>query len=165
MIGIIEVPTPKNVQIDSFPWDDKFYGRFIPSLSTIAHPLDRFLYKFILGDCNKEYKHTFEALKAKMASTKVLVHYDHYVVPLHMGWWQCYHIHVMVGQKDQLHMPLGPSARYSRTMPKLRKRVWLKFLGSQNFINIYSRSLTMVTTFIDSFGSKKNLTLIAAALL
>ena len=90
--AIVEAPSPKNVhKVRAFLGTVNYYGRFISRLSTIAHPLDRLLCKSICWDWNKECKHAFEVLKAKMASTKVMAHYDH------MGWGQCCHIHIIWG--------------------------------------------------------------------
>ena len=63
--AIVEAPTPNNVhQVRAFLGMINYYGRFIPRLSTIAHPLSRSLCKLIPWNWNKEYKQAFEVLKA-----------------------------------------------------------------------------------------------------
>jgi len=53
--AIVEAPTPENVQeLRAFLGLVNYYGRFVPQLSTVAHPLHRLLGKRVPWEWNKE---------------------------------------------------------------------------------------------------------------
>ena len=75
--ALLDAPAPTNVgQLGSFLGMINYYGRFIPNLSTLAAPLHRLRQKNVPWKWGTEEKVAFEQLKAALASTKVLVHYD-----------------------------------------------------------------------------------------
>ena len=75
--AVVEPPRPQKVQeLRAFLGLVNYYGKFIPRLSTIAHPLNRLLGKKVPWKWDSECQRAFEALKRKLASSKVLAHYD-----------------------------------------------------------------------------------------
>ena len=75
--ALLDAPAPTNVgQLGSFLGMINYYGRFIPNLSTLAAPLYRLRQKNVPWKWGAEEKVAFEQLKAALASTKVLVHYE-----------------------------------------------------------------------------------------
>jgi len=71
--AIVEAPTPQNVQeLRAFLGLANYYWRFVPQLSTVAHPLHRLLGKRVPWEWSKECQQAFGTLKAKMASTEGL---------------------------------------------------------------------------------------------
>ena len=53
-----------------------YYGKFVPDLATIAHPLNRLLGQKVKWHWTADCEHAFRLLKDKLTSTPVLVHYD-----------------------------------------------------------------------------------------
>ena len=75
--AVVEAPRPQKVQeLRAFLGLVNYYGKFIPRLSTIAHPLNRLLGKKVPWKWDSECQRAFEALKRKLASSEVLSHYD-----------------------------------------------------------------------------------------
>ena len=77
LIAITEAPNPKNVQeLRSFLGLLNYYGKFIPNLATILHPLNQLLrhghrWEWT-ADCTQAFKHA----KDMLTSSKVLAHFD-----------------------------------------------------------------------------------------
>ena len=75
--AIMEAPQPKN-QKQSRPFIGmvNYYGRFVPALSTTAHPLNNLLRHNVRWKCSKECQVAFCKLKMQLSSQPVLVYYD-----------------------------------------------------------------------------------------
>ena len=77
LMAIEKVPTPQNVlELKSFLGLLNYYGKFIPRLTTLIHPLNQLLQKDRLWVWNEEYQRAFQSAKEELMSDKVLVHYD-----------------------------------------------------------------------------------------
>jgi len=75
--AIVDAPRPCDVkQLRSFLGLVNYYGRFVPNLATVAHPLNKLLCKDVKWQWNKECDSAFSSLKKQLASQSVLVHYD-----------------------------------------------------------------------------------------
>ena len=75
--AIVEAPQPKNQkELRSFLGMVKYYGRFVPSLSTTAHPLNKLLRRNVRWSWSKECQAAFCKVKMQLSSHPVLVHYD-----------------------------------------------------------------------------------------
>ena len=73
----LDAPKPDDVkQLRSFLGLVNYYGRFLPNLATVAHPLNQLLCKDVKWQWNKACDDAFESLKSQLASQSVLVHYD-----------------------------------------------------------------------------------------
>ena len=75
--AIINAPTPRNVpELRSFLELLNYYGRFIPNLSSLIHPLNKLLRHGVPWQWSEACQEAFRAAKVKMVSPNVLVHYD-----------------------------------------------------------------------------------------
>ena len=75
--AIIDAPQPKNVsELRSFLGLLNYYGRFIPNLSSLIHPLNKLLRHGVKWQWSPAASAAFKAAKEKVVSPNVLVHYD-----------------------------------------------------------------------------------------
>ena len=75
--AITKAPIPRNIQeLRSFLGLLNYYGRFIPNLASILHPLNALLRRDSEWVWSKECNQAFELAKEKLVSADVLVHYD-----------------------------------------------------------------------------------------
>ena len=75
--AIVEAPVPKNLaELRSFLGLLNYYGRFIPNLSTLLHPLNELLQKETAWKWSSAQDNAFQMAKQKITSPNVLVHYD-----------------------------------------------------------------------------------------
>lgn len=72
-----EAPVPHNVsQLKSFLGLVNYYGKFVPSLSTLLAPLHRLLQKKTSWSWGAAQQEAFDQVKGILASDRVLAHYD-----------------------------------------------------------------------------------------
>ena len=70
-------PTPHNQQeLRSFLGLLHYYGKFIPNLATVLHPLNELLKKGSSWNWSKDCANAFMQAKKQLSSTTVLAHYD-----------------------------------------------------------------------------------------
>lgn len=75
--AIISMPPPENLsQARSFLGAVGFYGRFIPSMSTLRAPIDRLMRKDVPFDWDRSCQEAFEKFKEILLSDLLLTHYD-----------------------------------------------------------------------------------------
>ena len=75
--AIVNAPVPKNVtELRSFLGLLNYYGRFIPNLASLLHPLNELLCQGTSWTWTKECREAFESAKQKIVAPNVLVHYD-----------------------------------------------------------------------------------------
>ena len=75
--AIVKAPTPANVQqLRSFLGLTNYYGKFIPNLATLLHPLHGLLQTNKTWKWSPECAKAFQAAKDKIISAGVLTHYD-----------------------------------------------------------------------------------------
>ena len=75
--AIAEAPSPQNVQeLRTFLGLQNYYGRFIPNMSSLVHPLNKLLYKQARWSWSKDCEKDFEDAKRELVSSKVLVHHN-----------------------------------------------------------------------------------------
>lgn len=75
--AIKEIPTPTNVtQLKSFLGFLNYYGKFIPNLSTMLHPLHNLLKKSVRWVWDSHCIAAFEEAKRSLLSKHVLAHYE-----------------------------------------------------------------------------------------
>ena len=75
--AIQKAPSPKNVQeLRSFLGLLNYYGKFIPNLASLIHPLNSLLHHDCQWKWSDECEAVFKEAKEKLLSSKVLVHYD-----------------------------------------------------------------------------------------
>ena len=75
--SIVRAPEPRNIQeLRSFLGLLNYYGKFIPNLSTLIHPLNSLLQKSKRWNWTADCKQAFNQAKQALSSSTVLVHYD-----------------------------------------------------------------------------------------
>lgn len=75
--AIMEAPRPVNVrELRAFLGLVNYYGKFVSQLSILTCPLHWLLCKGARWRWGKACEQAFKQLKAKLASTEVLAHYD-----------------------------------------------------------------------------------------
>lgn len=75
--AVLNAPAPKNVtEVKSFAGLVGFYGRFVPNLSTMFHPINELLRKETPFVWSKRCDDAFNAIKREIASPRVLCHFD-----------------------------------------------------------------------------------------
>ena len=73
----MKAPSPKNVQqLRSFLGLLNYYGKFIPNLAALVHPLNQLLHKNARWNWDSKCESAFEEAKEALVSSKVLTHYD-----------------------------------------------------------------------------------------
>ena len=74
--AIVKAPEPSNVQeLRSFLGLLNYYGKFMPNLSTLLHPLNQLLQQGCQWEWSADCKHAFQQAKETLTSTQLLVHY------------------------------------------------------------------------------------------
>ena len=75
--AIVDAPAPRNVaELRSFLGMLNYYGRFVPNLSSLIHPLNKLLCQDQPWHWTKSCQQAFVTAKKKLVSPNVLVHYD-----------------------------------------------------------------------------------------
>ena len=75
--AISEAPAPRNVQeLRSFLGLLNYYGRFIPNLSSLIHPLHKLLCKNAAWKWSRSCESAFNRAKQALLSSNALVHYN-----------------------------------------------------------------------------------------
>ena len=75
--AVVKAPKPVNVQqLRSFLGLINYYGKFIPNLSTLLHPLNSLLQANKKWVWSPECAKAFQAAKNQLISAVVLTHYD-----------------------------------------------------------------------------------------
>ena len=73
--AIVQALPPKNTQeLRSFLGMLNYYGRFVPNLSTILHPLNRLLRLEANWNWSRDCEEAFQLAKTQLQSSRVLVH-------------------------------------------------------------------------------------------
>ena len=83
--AVVKAPPPENVsELRSFLGLVNYYGKFVPNLSTVLHPLNYLLKADVKWKWTKECSEAFSRAKEELASARVLTHYDP-KLPLNMA--------------------------------------------------------------------------------
>ena len=75
--AVVKAPPPENAtELRSFLGLVNYYGKFVPHLSTILHPLNDLLKDNVKWSWTQECSEAFSQAKEELASGRVLTHYD-----------------------------------------------------------------------------------------
>ena len=75
--AIQKAPAPKNTQkLKSFLGLVHYYGKFVPHLSSLLHPLNQLLKTNTKWSWSDSCEQAFQQAKNKLSSATILVHYD-----------------------------------------------------------------------------------------
>ena len=172
--AITEAPVPKNVtELRSFLGLLNYYGRFLPNLSSLIHPLNSLLKHETPWKWTKSCDDAFQAAKAKIVKPNVLVHYDPDLPIRLAGDASAYGVGAVISHI----MPNGserPIAFASRTLLPSeqnysqieREALSLIFGVSKFHTYLYGRKFTLVTDhkpLTTILGEKKGIPPVTAA--
>ena len=115
--AVVKAPSPKNVQqLRSFLGLLNYYGKFIPNLAALVHPLNQLLHKNARWNWDSKCESAFEEAKEALASSKVLTHYDP-KFPLTLAGECAYGTFLLFSLmvvNIQLHLHLGHSLKVNQ---------------------------------------------------
>ena len=75
--AVVNAPEPRNIQeLRSFLCLLNYYGKFLPNLSSVVHPLNSLLQKSKQWKWSKACAQAFQHAKEALSSASVLAHYD-----------------------------------------------------------------------------------------
>ena len=125
--AICQAPAPTNVtELHSLLGLVNYYGRFVPNLATILHPLNSLLKTDVKWNWTEECSQAFAQVKKNLTSAPVLTHYDP-DLPINLAAdASAYAVGAVIahvfpdGTGDLLLMHLVPSLVAKETMHKSR---------------------------------------------
>ena len=170
--GITEAPPPKNKsELKSFLGMITFKARFLPSLSTMLHPLYKLLRKETHWKWTKVFQETFSKAKISVSQAPVLVHYD-VTKPIKLycdaspyGLGACL-MHVINGEEQPVAYASQTLSQAERNY-KLEREALAIIFGVKKFNQyLYGRQFTLVTDhqpLCKLFGHKEGVHPLAAA--
>ena len=172
--AITKAPTPRNVQeLRSFLGLLNYYGKFMPNLATLLHPLNNLLRKDATWNWTTECAEAFQKAKETLISSQVLAHYNPYL-PIKMAAdASAYGVGAVISHM----LPNGsehPIAFASRTLSpsecnyaQIEKEALALIFGVKKFHQyLYGRKFTLVTDHKPLkaiLGPKKGIPSLAAA--
>ena len=160
-------------ELHSFLGLVNYYGKFVPNLSSLFHPLHQLLRAETRWIWTKESQRSFDSAKARLVAAPVLTHFDP-KFPIHMaGVASQYGIGAVISHI----MPNGserPIAYASRTLSstekkyaQVEKEALSLIFGVKRFHQfLYGKPITLVTDHKPLpaiLGPKKGIPLLAAA--
>ena len=172
--AIVRAPEPRNIQeLRSFLGLLNYYGKFIPNLSTIIHPLNRLLQHAKQWDWTAECAQSFEQAKQSLSSSSVLIHYDP-ALPLQLaGDASAYGIGAIISHvlPDGSEKPIAFASRTlsssEQNYAQIEKEALSLVFGVKKFHQyLYGRKFDLITDhkpLTAIFGSKKGIPSLAAA--
>ena len=172
--AIMGAPEPQNIQeLRSFLGLINYYGKFVPQLSSILHPLNQLLQQGYQWKWSETCQSAFQQAKETLTSSKVLAHYDP-SLPLRLAAdASAYGLGAVISHL----MPNGnerPIAYASHTLSKsernyaqLEKEALALIFGIKKFHQyLFGRKFTLVTDhkpLMAILASKKGIPPLAAA--
>ena len=172
--AIIKAPEPKNLQqLRSYLGLLNYYGKFIPQLATMTHPLHQLLQKGMKWKWTLNCAKAFKATKQALVSSNVLIHYNPQLPITLAGDASAYGLGAVISHT----LPDGsehPIAFASRTLSKaeqnyaqLEKEAASLIFGIKKFHQyLYGRKFTLITDhkpLLAILGPKKGVPTLAAA--
>ena len=172
--AILQAPTPRNVtELRSFLGMINYYGKFIPNLSSINHPLNNLLRAGQKWKWTKQCEKAFQEAKEKLSTAEVLAHYDPRVPIRLAGDASSYGIGAVLSHvfADGTERPVAYASRTllpnEQNYAQVEKEALSLIFGVQKFHQyIYGREFTLVTDhrpLTTIFGPKKGVPSLAAA--
>lgn len=172
--SIVEAPEPNNVQeLRSFLGLLNYYGKFVPNLSTLLHPLNRLLRLEQQWEWSADCTNAFQQAKDALTSSELLTHYDP-ALPLRLAADASNYglgaviSHIMSNGDER------PIAYASRTLSKseqnyaqIEKEALALIFGIKKFHQyLFGRKFTLITDhkpLMAILGPKKSIPSMAAA--
>ena len=172
--AITNAPEPKNVpELRSFLGLLNYYGKFIPNLSSILHPLNQLLKDKQKWEWSKGCAQAFKTAKDQLTSARVLTHYDPNLLIALAADASAYGIGAVISHTypDGSERPISFASRTltssERNYAQLEKEALSLVYGVKKFHQyLYGRHFTLVTDhkpLTAILGSKKGVPSLAAA--
>ena len=151
--AIVKAPAPKNVtELRSFLGLLNYYGRFIPNLASLIHPLSKLLCQGTEWQWTKECRKAFCAAKQKIVSPNVLVHYDPSLPISLAADASAYGLGAVISHtmRDGTERPIAFASRTllpsEKNYSQVEKEALSLIFGVSNFHTyLYGRHFTLVT--------------------
>ena len=172
--AILKAPDPRNLQqLRSFLGLLNYYGKFIPNLASIVHPLNHLLQKDAKWVWTSDCAQAFAAAKEVLNSSQVLAHYDP-TLPIAMaGDASAYGIGSVISHvlPDGSERPIAFASQTLSASEKnncqLEKEALSLVFGVKKFHQyLYGRKFTLITDhkpLLAILGPKKGIPPLAAA--
>ena len=166
-------PTPTNTtELRSFSGLLNYYGKFIPNLSTMIHPLNSLLRQGVHWKWSTQCEDSFKAAKQALSLASVLAHYDP-TLPLQLaGDASCYGIGAVLshcypgGTERPIAFALRTLLPSERNYAQIEREAFSLVFGTQKFHQfIYGHQFTLITDhcpLTTIFGDKRDIPLVAA---
>ena len=151
--AIVNAPSPKDVQqLRSFLGMLHYYGKFIPNLATLIHPLNELLHTGTKWKWSKECQEAFVKAKEKLSSADVLAHYDPKLPIRLAGDASAYGMGAVISHvyEDGSERPIAYASRTftptERNYAQLEKEAFSIVYGVRKFHTyLYGRRFTICT--------------------
>lgn len=171
--AILQAPSPRNVQeLRSFLGLLNYYGKFIPNLATLIHPLNALLHHDCQWKWTSECEVAFTQAKEKLLSSEVLVHYDPKLPIKVAADASAYGVgavlsHVIDGNERPIAFASRTLTGSERNYAQVEKEALALIFAVKKFHTyLYGREFTLVTDhkpLTTILGPKKGIPPLAAA--
>ena len=170
----MQAPQPRNIQeLRSFLGLLNYYGKFIPNLPTLIHPLNSLLQHSQSWEWTSQCDQAFEQAKKALSSSQVLAHYDSSLPITLAGDASAYGIGAVISHTmpDGSERPIAFASRTlspsERNYAQLEKEALSLIFGVKKFHQyLYGRKFMLVTDhkpLTAILGAKKGIPSLAAA--
>ena len=151
--AIVQAPPPQNTEeLRSFLGMLNYYGKFIPNLATLLHPLNGLLQSGVKWQWSAQCRQVIEQVKEMLQASSVLLHYDTDLPLVLAADASSYGVGAVISHM----LPSGeekPIAFASRTLTRseenyahLRRRRLALVFGIKKFHQfLYGRQFTLLT--------------------
>ena len=172
--AVQNAPVPKNVQeLRSFLGLIHYYGKFLPNLSTLLHPLNTLLQTNSSWEWTQQCSEAFVGAKKLLCSAPVLAHYNP-SLPLKLaGDASSYGLGAVISHvmPDGSERPVAFASRTlsssERNYPQIEKEALSLIFGLRRFHQyVYGRKFTLITDhkpLVTLLGPKTGVPSLAAA--
>ena len=172
--AIAEAPPPRNVQeLRSFLGLLNYYGRFIPNLASLLHPLHKLLCKGCPWKWSSGCQKAFNQAKEALTSSKVLIHYNPNLPLKLAGDASAYGVGAVISHvmEDGSERPIAFASRTlsssERNYAQVEKEALSLVFGVKKFhAYLYGRQFTLTTDhkpLTTILGPKQGIPTLAAA--
>ena len=152
LAAIVQAPAPTNIrELRSFLGLLNYYGKFIPNLASLLHPLNTLLHRDCPWKWSEECKTAFRQAKEKLISSSVLVHYDP-SLPIRVGAdASAYGVGAVLShQVEGGERPIAVASRTltatERNYAQVEKEALALIFAVKKFhLYLYGREFTLVT--------------------
>ena len=151
--AIVEARAPTNItELRSFLGLVNYYGRFIPNLATVLHPLNHMLRKGACWNWTQQCQKAFQEIKEILGSPRVLAHYNPSLPLTLAADASAYGVGAVISQTypDGTERPIAYASRTltqsEKNYAQLEKEALALVFGVKRFHQfLYGRKFTLFT--------------------